>query len=172
MTTQYFPTANTKLIDQNQWASIPWRKWFEALNAALEAGVISDAKLTEYVTKILVSLGTTDGTADTIISVIDTQIQGLYPVIVTGDMRDGFLVKLPDGFGAQPTISPWIPFDADTGESWPNNYPGSNGRDGRDGVSMLMLSSDYDPGEAWPAGAPASAGITEAMVMAHVAGSV
>jgi hypothetical protein len=177
MTNQFFPNAASEVVDPNRRATIPWRNWFASVNAALANGTITDDQLTAAVAKILISLGTTDGTADTIIDVVNTELTGIYPVLVSGDMRDGFLIKLPDGFGQYNIVNAPVVFENepeptwpgqdgkkgdpgkdglpgmrgdDGDDAWPLAQDGKNGRDGRDAQGEPLLFSDIETGESWP----------------------
>jgi len=104
MSDRFFPNAASEVVDPNRRATIPWRNWFASVNAALANGTITDADLTAAVAKILTSLGTTDGTADTIVDVAGLEINHILPIIVEGDVRNGFLIKLQDGAIQPPPI--------------------------------------------------------------------
>jgi len=168
---QFFPKAASEVVDANRRATIPWRNWFASVNAALAAGTITDDELTAAVAKILISLGTTDGTADTIVDVANMQINNILPIQVTGSVRDGFLIKLQDG--AIPTV-PAIGQHM-LRRAGPRGRPGrlvkgDKGEPGTSGVTVIMKARPLLR-RARPMAASAG-GITEAMVMAHVAGSV
>jgi hypothetical protein len=99
MVNPLFPNAASQVVDSDQRATIPWYSWFISVNKLLDSGVITNEQLTDAVLKIVAALGSTDGTADTIIDVAGVEVTGVFPVIITGSMADGFVVKLPAGFG-------------------------------------------------------------------------
>jgi hypothetical protein len=134
MSNARFPTYQEPVVDSQRLTTIPWRNWFESLNTLLEAGLISDAQLAKAVLNIVQALGSTDNTADTIINVAATDIIGEPPVQVTGDMRNGWHVRLPAGFGIQHPLN--TPFSLGLTEPefpWPQTSPGNaSGSSGTD----------------------------------------